>query len=549
MREAPVLISGGGPVGLVLSLFLSRLGVRSLLVNDRKHTTTHPKLDVVNCRSMELFRQIGLAQKIRDAGNPGNANQYCSIAASANGPFYSVLSDRHLIYQPVTSGRQLIEACTDGSLPLESMQRIAQLHLEPVLLAEVQADPNIEVRFGWRLVDFTQDASAVNAVIEPVDGGASERVRAQYLAGCDGPKSRVRGKLGIPYDGTPDLVGELFIVHFRSAELAKLYPKHEPYWHTWIARPGYSGLLVSPDASRNDYILHRPFAPRSGETIENLIDQALGTKVEYEVVQSGPWRPQFLVAERFGQGRAFIVGDATHQYMPTGGLGMNTGVAEAHNLAWKLAACLQGWGGEVLLASYEAERLPIGRRNRDHVKINAANVFEVQFGKPAYLLEESERGEQARQELARAFESKISRLYESLGIEIGYIYRDSPVIARDDAPPPLDDTCDYLPTTWSGARLPSGMMEDGSAVFDHLAYDTFSLLVCNAELHEYAALLEAAGEVGMPINIIEIRAPHLVELFERKLLLVRPDQHVCWRGNSVPANCGALVNKVRGVLE
>lgn len=547
MSEIPVLISGGGPVGLVLAIFLSRLGIRSLLVNDRKQTTTHPKLDVVNCRSMELFRQVGLAQKIRAAGNPGDANQFCSIGASANGPFYTLLSNQHLMYQPVTIGKRLIKTCTDGSLPLEPMQRIAQLHLEPVLLAEVQADPNIEVRFGWRLVDFEQDASGVNAVIESIDGGTPEHIKAQYIAGCDGAKSRVRTKLGIPYDGTPNLVGELFIVHFRSDELAKLYPNNEPYWHTWIARPGYSGLLVSPDASRNDYILHRPFAPRPGETLEGLIDQALGTKVAYEVVQSGPWRPQFLVAERFGEGRAFIVGDATHQYMPTGGLGMNTGVAEAHNLAWKLAARLQGWGGEVLLASYEAERLPIGRRNRDHVKINAANVFEVQFGKPDYLLEESERGEQARLQLVQAFEKKIGRLYESLGVEIGYIYRDSPVIVRDDAPPSHEDTRNYLPTTCSGARLPSAMMGDGSAVFDQLSYDTFSLLACNADPQEYIGLLTAMREVGMPVKVVEVNAPHLDKLFERKFLLVRPDQHVCWRGNSIPTNCNALVDVVRGV--
>lgn len=546
MRETPVLISGGGPVGLVLALSLSRLGVRSLLVNDRKKTTTHPKLDVVNCRSMELFRQLGLAQKIRDAGNPANANQFCSIAASANGPYFSVLSEQHLMYQPVAIGRELIAACTDGSLPLESMQRIAQLNLEPVLLAEAKADPNIEVRFGWRLVDFSQDESGVNAIVEPVDGGAPESVRARYIAGCDGPRSRVRAKLEISYDGTPDLVGELFIVHFRSDDLAKLYPKNEPYWHTWIARPGYSGLLVSPDAGRNDYILHRPFAPRPGETLESVIDQAVGTKVKYEIVQSGPWRPQFLVAERFGHGRAFIVGDAAHQYMPTGGLGMNTGVAEAHNLAWKLAACLQGWGGDKLLASYEAERLPIGRRNRDHVKVNAANVFEVQFGKPAYMLEESGRGEQARQQLAQAFERKISRLYESLGVELGYIYRDSPVIVRDDAPAPADDTCKYVPTSWSGARLPSAMSADGSAIFDRLSYDAFTLLACNAVPDEYDPLLVAARNVGMPINVVEINAPYLVKLYERKFLLVRPDQHVCWRGDSLPVNCGALVNKVRG---
>jgi 2-polyprenyl-6-methoxyphenol hydroxylase-like FAD-dependent oxidoreductase len=547
MHETQVLISGGGPVGLVFALCLSRLGIRSLLVNDRKQTTTHPKLDVVNCRSMEIFRQLGLADKIRAAGNPGHANQYCSVAASASGPFFSVMSDRHLMYQPVAAGERLIKNCTDGSLPLESMQRIAQMHLEPVLLAEAKADPNIEVRFGWKLLDFTEDALGITGIIEEVDSQVREEVQASFIAGCDGARSRVRAKLGIQYDGTLDLVGELFIVHFRSDEVKTLYPNEEPYWHTWIARPGYSGLLVSPDAGRNDYILHRPFAPRSGETLEDVIDDALGTKLKYDIVQSGPWRPQFIVAESFGRGRAFIVGDATHQYMPTGGLGMNTGVTEAHNLAWKLAAVLQGWGGHKLLASYEAERLPVGRRNRDHVRVNAASVFEVQFGKPDYLLEDSPRGQQARQQLGQAFEQKVSRLYESLGVEIGYIYRNSPVICRDEAPAPVDDTCGYQPTTWNGARLPSAFADDGTAIFDHVRYDTFSLLACGAAPEEYAHLTAAAKAVGVPLNIVQIQEPHLRKLYERKFVLVRPDQHVCWRGKTIPDNCQALLNTVRGV--
>jgi 2-polyprenyl-6-methoxyphenol hydroxylase-like FAD-dependent oxidoreductase len=545
-QDVPVLISGGGPVGLVLALCLSRLGVRSLVVNDRKATTTHPKLDVVNCRSMELFRQIGLAEKIRDAGNPRNANQYCSMAASASGPFYSVMSDRHLIYQSVDQGDDLIRRSAPGTLPLESMQRIAQMHLEPVFLAEAQEDPNIEVRFGWRLLDYTEDADGVTGTIQAVAGGASESVRAQYIAGCDGPGSRVRAVMGIEYDNTKDLVGELFIVHFRSDEVAKLYPNNEPYWHTWIARPGFGGLLVSPDAARNDYVLHRPFAPRKGETIESIINAALGTKLRYEVIQSGAWRPQFLVAESYSKGRAFIVGDAAHQYMPTGGLGMNTGVAEAHNLAWKLAAAIQGWGGPLLLESYQSERLPVGRRNRDHAKVNGATIFEVQFDRPDYLLEESTRGALARRDLGAAFERRVSRLYESLGVEIGYIYRDSPVIVPDAAPAPGDDTVGYVPTSYSGARLPSAFFSDGRAVYDALAYDSFTLLVLDSTSEWVQPLVDTANQLSVPLKVILIQEDHLRRLYEKRAVLVRPDQHVAWRSDSLPLDCFQLLNIVRG---
>lgn len=546
MIDTPVLISGAGPVGLTLALNLSRLGVRSVLLNDRRQTTSHPKLDVVNCRSMEIFRQLGLTERIRAAGNPTDANQYSAMAASASGPFYSVMSDRHLIYQPVSQAEQAIRACRDGSLPLESMQRIAQMHLEPVLMAEVEADPNIELRMGWRLYGFEQSSTGVVAMAHEVDSGEAQQFFAQYLIGCDGPNSRVRNFLNIDYDGTRDLVGELFIIHLRSDEIAGLFPNNQPYWHTWLTRPGFAGLLVSPDASRNDYVLHRPFAPRPGESLESVVDAALGTRLRYEIVQSGPWRPQFLVARSFGRQRVFIAGDATHQFMPTGGLGMNTGVAEAHNLAWKLAACLAGWGSPRLLESYEAERLPVAKRNRDHVKKCAAATFEAQMRRDDALLAQGAAGEAAREAAGREFERKVSRLYESLGVEIGYRYHGSPAIEADTASEPAYEEIRYTPTTWSGARLPSAFREDGTALFDQLALGAFTLLAFDADAESCAPLQEAARECGVPLSVLPIHEKYLASLYERRFVLVRPDQHVCWRGDSLPVDCYSLFNRLRG---
>jgi len=546
MNSAPVLIVGGGPVGLTLALSLSRQGVRSLLVNDRKTTTTHPKLDVVNCRSMEIFRQLGLAGRIRAAGNPLDANQYSAFAASASGPFYTVMSDRHIIYRPVEEANKAIRACSDGSLPLESMQRIAQMHLEPVLLEAAQADPNIELRYGWRLYGFEQDASGVTALLQDTDSSASEQVRADYLVGCDGPNSRVRNFLNIDYDGTRDLIGELFIIHLRSDEIAGLYPNRQPYWHTWISRPGFSGLLVSPDAGRNDYVVHRPFGPRPGESLESIVDAALGTKLKYEIVQSGPWRPQFLVAESFGRRRVFIAGDATHQYMPTGGLGMNTGVTEAHNLAWKLAATVQGWGGAALLDSYEAERLPVARRNRDHVRKCAAAAFETSFPRTDQLLKQTPEGAGNRREMARAFESKVSRMYESLGAEIGFRYRGSPIVCADAVAEPPGEEIRYIPTTWSGARLPSAFRADGTAVFDQLACTGFTLLAVDAAPAETLPLLDAASAASLPLQVVDLHEPCLARLYERRFVLVRPDQHVAWRGDAIPESCASIVDTIRG---
>ncbi|MQB34284.1 FAD-dependent monooxygenase [Rhizobium rhizogenes] len=545
MKETPVLIVGGGPVGLSFAIALSRQGVGSMLVNDRTATTTHPKLDVVNTRSMEIFRQLGISERIRDAGNPRTANQFAAIAASAKGPYYTVLCDQNPCYLPVTEARTIIAKTIDGTLPLEPMQRIAQMNLEPVLLQIAMESDLIEVRFGWSLYGFEQDEDGVTARIHTVDGGRSEQVRCQYMVGCDGPNSRVRNFLNIDYEGTRDLVGELFIIHFRSDEVADFYPNREPYWHTWICQPGYSGLLVSPDAGRNDFVLHRPFAPRKGETLESVIDRALGAKLNYEIVQSVPWRPQFLVASSFGRGRVFIAGDATHQYMPTGGLGMNTGLAEAHNLAWKLGATIKGWGGPKLLKSYETERLAVARRNREHVKKCAAASFEAIFARSDHMLDDSAAGIADRAAVAQDFETKTSRLYESLGAEIGYRYK-SEIIVHDGQAADDDLEIRYHPTTLPGARLPSSFLKDDRAIFDELCASGLTLLAMGAAAVDCQPMNVAARNAGVPLRTLAINEPHLAALYGKRFVLVRPDQHVAWRGDAIPVDSRSIIETARG---
>lgn len=545
MRSFPVLIVGGGPVGLTLALALSRHKVRSMLINDEIEPTIHPTLDAVNTRSMEIFRQLGLVERIREAGSPQTANHYAAIAATAAGPFYSVLSDGHLCYLSAAAGKVAITACIDGTLPLEPMQRIDQKHLDAVLLKAALEDENIEVHYGWSLFGFEQDDAGVTARIHAVTGGASEQVRCDYMVGCDGSNSRVRNFLNIDYQGTRDLLGEQFIIHFRSDEVANLYPSHEPYWHTWICRPGYLGLLVSPDACRNDFVLYRPFPPGNGESVEAIVEAALGVRCKVEIVQSGPWRPQFLIATSFGYGRIFIAGDATHQYMPIGGLGMNTGLAEAHNLAWKLAAAVSGWGGPYLLQSYETERLAVARLNRDHAKKCAAASFEATFCKTDRMLDDSDEGRAAQDAVARDFKAKTSRLYESLGIEIGYSYH-SRVLVEEAAADSKNDTPPYRPTTQPGARLPSAFRADGTAVFDQLDPSGFTLLAVGASAEECMPMLAAARNARVPLSVLELGEAYLQLLYEKRFVLVRPDQHVVWRGETIPSACQHIIATVSG---
>jgi hypothetical protein len=225
---------------------------------------------------------------------------------------------------------------------------------------------------------------------------------------------------------------------------------------------------------------------------------------------------------------------------------MNTGVTEAHNLAWKLAAMVNGWGGALLMQSYEDERLPVAKRNRDHVKKCAAAVIESQFDAPDVQLGDSAAARASRATVASQFETKVSRLYESLGIEIGYRYRDvSTIIVGDDHEPPIDDIR-YHPTTWPGARLPNGFDRDGHALLDRIQYRGFVLLSGDVPPVETRPLSQAARAANVPLTLFTVDEPHLISLLEKRFVLVRPDQHVCWRGDKIPADCTALIDRIRG---
>ena len=232
--------------------------------------------------------------------------------------------------------------------------------------------------------------------------------------------------------------------------------------------------------------------------------------------------------------------------MPTGGLGMNTGVVEAHNLAWKLAATLEGWGGPALLESYETERLPIARRNREHVKKCAAAVFESQFAWRDYMLEESAEAEKVRSQLKQDFESKIPRLYESLGIEIGYRYHQSPINCQDeDIEPPYEERA-YFPTSFIGSRVPSTKINQNEYLYDVLAYQEFTLLDFEGSKEATKDFIESAKKIGIPIKVLQITDQELKNVYERKYVLIRPDHHVCWRSDSIPSNYMEIINTIRG---
>jgi 2-polyprenyl-6-methoxyphenol hydroxylase-like FAD-dependent oxidoreductase len=564
MTETRVLIAGGGPVGLVLALELEHRGIDAILVERNPTTTRHPKMDVTNGRSLEHFRRLGIADEIRAHGVPQDHPMtvvWCTRVAEWELARFE--------YPSVDWGRDVIRYVNDGSLPLEPDMRISQVVLEPVLkdILEKRA-PHIDVRFGHGLESFEQDADGVTAVVRDTRTGDAESVRCAYLAGCDGAGSVARQTLGIDLDdlGVRELMsqsgglvksllgaakgmlrgqrppdGRMYMIHFRSKDRA-FFERFGTAWH--LQSPA-AGTIISQN-DRDTWTIHLPLSagvdPDAIDPKAHLMEQ-LGAQVDCEIVVANAWRPRLCVARRYGEGRVWLAGDSVHQVVPTGGYGMNTGVGDAVDLGWKLAATLQGWGGPALLPSYEAERRPVAVRNRAASARHLGVRMDISRAYSPLVHEDSARGARAREALGERILALGNLENEAVGIEIGYRYDDSPVICHEGGEAPPYEMGRYVPSTWPGVRVPSLFLDDGSALFDRLGKGFTLLRFARADVH---ALEEAASRRGLPLEVVDVRDAKARALYERDLVLVRPDQHVAWRGDAAPEDAQDVIDRVRG---
>jgi len=531
--DTQVVIVGAGPVGLTLAIELGRRGVRCTIIEQKPAPAKLPKMERCNARTMEIYRRMGIVEKVRTAGLPAHCPMDVFIVTSLIEP--PLL---HLPYPSVAEARAHIAAKNDGSMPLEPYQLISQYTLEPLLKSIAETLPSVNVRYGCTFVSFAQNAAGVTADIETA-GGEREQIKAHYLVGCDGGSSPVRRQLGIK------LAGEANIAQFRQA----LFRCDDLYERISIGKgrhyhvaDGRATFLIVQDDTRH-FTLHATVG--SDAEMATTFEKMVAMPVDYEMLYVGEWKQNLLLAERYGEGRVFLAGDAVHLVIPTGGLGMNSGVGEAIDLAWKLAAVLQGWGGPGLLASYEIERRQVGERNV------AASTY-ASRGRRAWraeyrpcIRENTPEGASARAHLARIADREQRKSNDMIGAELGYRYVGSPLIWPEPGEGPPHEFIDYVPTTWPGARLPHVWLDDGTALHDRIG-DGFTLLRLGGTQVDTTGLAQAMRATGAPLDVLDIGddAPRAVYGYD--LLLLRPDLHVAWRENQPPANAKRLAEIVTG---
>ncbi|MFK8025451.1 MAG: FAD-dependent monooxygenase, partial [Ilumatobacter sp.] len=485
-NTTPVLIAGGGPVGLMLALELDHRGIDAILIEQNPTTTRHPKMDITNGRSMEMFRRLGVIDDLRAAAVPEHHPMSVIWTDAFSGPEIARFD-----YPPVAEARKALRASNDGSMAAEPSMRISQIHLEPVLKSHLDRHcRHIDVRFGWALDTFVQDDDGVTVTIRNTETGATEQVRAQYLAGCDGAGSVARRTLGIALhtiepadfaasgrDRTNYLDGErgqpepprqrepkVLMIHFTTLD-PDIFERIGAAWH-YQSPLGWS--LISQN-DKDTWTIHQSIlaVPDYAERDpKDVLFEIVGREFECEILQYNPWRPHLALADHYGSGRVWLAGDSVHQVIPTGGYGMNSGLGDALGLAWALAANVQGWGGPGLFEAYERERRHVGARVRlgsarhSLIRRDIAKAYDPVIG------QDDDEGRARREEYGKLIIELGNLENEAWGLEWGYRYDGSSVIIHEDGEAPPYDWETVEPSTWPGVRAPNVFLGSGEPIHD-----------------------------------------------------------------------------------
>src|SRR5262247_3775386 len=508
--DTSVLIVGAGPVGLTLAMELASRGVDVTVTESRRAgEPPNVKCNQVSARSMEIFRRLGLADRIRNTGLPPEYRNDVAMCVSVLG------TELSRIKLPSRAGRARDEKGADGHWPCaEWGHRINQLHLEPLLFAHAAAQPCIRILNHTQFEEFIQDSNVVTAIARDLDSGEPVTIRCRYLAGCDGGRSTVRKAIGAELAGIP-IYQRVQSTYFRAPKLKSLL-RGEPAWMYLAFNPRRCGTMMAIDGQET-WLIHNFLYNDEPDydsvdrdwAIRNIIGAPPG--FEYEIISKEDWIGRRLVADKFQNGRVFIAGDAAHLWIPHAGYGMNAGIADAADLAWMLAAVLNNWAVPALLDAYEAERQPITEQVSHITTDFAHKVMQLRREIPAEIETPGEQGDAIRAEIGRrTYEIDVAQQC-CAGLNFGYFYARSPIIAYDGEAHPPFTVGTFTSSTVPGCRAPHLWLADGRSLYDAFG-PGYSLIRFDPHIG-VEAMTEAAKQRRVPLKVVDESAPGAQRLY------------------------------------
>ena len=537
MSKQRVIVVGAGPVGLALAGDLAWRGIPVLVIEKSDGRVFQPKMDLIGVRSMEFCRRWGIVGDVEQAGyNRDYPQDYAWVSALHGGWEF---------------GREPFPSVAGEQCPPESPQkreRCPQHFFDPVLTRFAKRFAHVEIRYETELVGLVERDDGVSVELVRTQDGSRGTESCAYVVGCDGGHSTVRRLLGIEMQGSPVLTYTTNAI-IECDGLERLHDK----------RPGYRYIFIGPDGTwstvvaingrnwwRFSIVGDQTRRALGEDEIRALFCKAVGrSDFDFRILSVMPWLRRQLIADAYGSGRVFLAGDSVHLTSPTGGFGMNTGLQDSVDLSWKLAATIEGWGGEGLLASYGPERRPVAIRNIEEATGNLKRMLAPRDQKPPpEAFEPGPAGDAARRAFGDAYTAMMKREWFTIGIHLGYRYEGSPIIVPDGTPEPPDTVSTYTQTARPGHRAPHAWLAPGRSTLDLFGRGFVLLRFPGAPSAD--TLLDAARARAVPMTAVGIDDPDVAALYERRLVLVRPDGHVAWRSDTAPADPLAVVDTIRG---
>ncbi|THY84185.1 hypothetical protein D6C92_09372 [Aureobasidium pullulans] len=554
LPDGHVLIAGGGPVGLLLALVLAYHGQPSVLLEQNMKATRYPKMHLVIARSMEIFKRLGLAEELRSLVRFSSGLNSEQTISSWDLPSAADFQEK-------------IKSQNDGTMPREAWQRIPSNIMEPWLRKKCDQNALIDTRYGWKVQEILEHKDSVDVTAFVTELDQSRSLRCSFAVGCDGAWSPIRKSLGIEMEGGPMYVEQIHLhghravalVHFRSTDLKNLHCQGK-FWHTFFPTDptthngSVGGAIIAQDGEQtwtvHDY-LGSDYNPDE-ITAEKTIARVLGGMgnpfpiVIDEVFATSIFTPTVALAKSWSgpHRRVFLAGDACHQTIPSGGYGMNMGLADAWDLGWKLAATCQGWGGRRLVDSYEVERRPVAALMQHWSKIHMMKLMGLASAVKldATIIDvPDKRGASLRREIDDYVQLHDDH-NQSFGVEMGHRYESDLNFfstQKDfDHPRPEFDSRNYTPSTYPGYRAPHVFLSDGKALYEYLGKGFTLIAFANndADVNDvrkvFSSFEWAAKTCGIPLQTrCLMNEPHASDVWGSSLVLVRPDDFVVWRTN------------------